>query len=103
MENQTFNSPKESSKAGPTIGIIIIIIVLLAGALYFLSQTAEKNKLQQATSESILEQGAVEIENLKIQSNSDTIDSIEQDLADTNLNNLDKESAAIGAEVNNLQ
>jgi len=103
MENQTYNSQNNSSKAGPTIGIIIIIVVLLAGALYFFGQTSEKTSLQQLTPEAILEQGAADIESLKTQSSSDTLEAIEQDLIDTDLTTLDKETTAIGTEITNLK
>lgn len=102
METYTLNPKEEPSKAGPIIGIIIILIVLLAGALYFFGQTA-KNIEPQLTPEEILNQGASDIENLKVQSNSDSLNSIEQDLIDTDLTNLDKETSAIGTELDNLQ
>ncbi|MFA6536358.1 MAG: hypothetical protein WC250_00590 [Candidatus Paceibacterota bacterium] len=103
MENQTYNPQDSSSKAGPTIGIIIIIVVLLAGALYFFSQNAEKTTQQSQTPNTILEQGAADIEGLRTQSNSDSLNSIQQDLTDTNLTNLDKETSAINSEIPNLK
>ncbi len=42
MENQVSN---EESKIGPIIGIIIVVIVLIIGALYFWGEKLNKEKM----------------------------------------------------------
>ncbi len=72
--------PQErGSSAGPIIGGIVILAVIIFGTLYFMGQREDS----QATYE--------EVNSINAQSDSDTEASIEADLNATDIDNLDAE------------
>lgn len=82
MDNQTPNTsptptgvPSEGG-VGAVIGALIILVVIVIGGLYFLSQRGENNP---------------ELNSIESQSSSDEIEAIEADLEATNIDNLDAE------------
>lgn len=87
------NSKKENGgEVGPILGIIIVLIVLVSGALYFFFQKIEKIR-ENGPAESareILEEKDSITENLKSQSKSDSISAIKKDIEETNLNNIEE-------------
>ncbi|KKT34755.1 MAG: hypothetical protein UW22_C0066G0010 [Candidatus Gottesmanbacteria bacterium GW2011_GWB1_44_11c] len=72
-------SEPKSSVAGPIIGGIIVLAVVIFGALYFMNQRAE----EQAFNE--------EVNAITTQSQSDDTAAIEVDLESTEIDNLDAE------------
>lgn len=82
MDNKEAPTKKDGS-SGPLVGIIIIVIILILGGLYFWGQ-----KASEAT-----------IEALETQSLSDEVGDIEADLDASGLGNLDREIGDIEAEL----
>jgi len=103
MENYTYNPNQDTPKAGPIIGIIIIIVVLLAGALYFWGKVADTTNRDNLTPENITAGAAAEIASLKSQGTTDDLTTINEDLQATDLTGLDKEITDLNIELNNLK
>lgn len=81
VENQPLaeSTDEQPAQIGPVIGIIIILVVLILGGLYFYgSQIAEREDTQPTAQQ-------------QEQAPSDDIQSIEQDLQNTELEDLDRE------------
>ena len=93
--NQDFSpQPQEEKSAGPAIGIIIIILVILLGGLYFWGQRAEQQEIPQLETEEQMS----EVDTLRTQSDSDEVTSIESDLNASDFDNLGNEMSEIEAE-----
>jgi len=75
-QNPSLGSEK-SSRVGPVIGIVIVVIVLVLGALYFWGQKLS-NGTGDAMTDALNEQGS-----------SDELDAIEADLGATVIESLD--------------
>jgi|SRR3989344_5416725 len=73
--------------AGPVIGTIIIILLIILGGLYFWGQRVNDRGAQ---TEDFVTPGA-DIESLETQGTSDDVTSIEADLNTTNLDDLGTE------------
>ncbi len=89
-ENTTPTMGGESKSVGPAIGIVIIILIVVLGGLYFWGQRMNDQDMQNtntATDESLNQ--------MNTQSSSDDTTSIEADLNATNMNSL-------GGEVNDM-
>lgn len=88
MMNTTPPTQGEKS-VGPAIGIIIIIAVIVIGGLYFWGQRATTKSNETNTTETgATVQDDQNIIDLKNQSSSDEIDSIQADLEATDLDQL---------------
>jgi len=86
-------SQPEKRSLGPLIAVIVILALIIIGGLYFLKQRASQQTYVPVTpTDSITE-------SLNQQNSSDELDSIESDLNNTNLDNLDQGAAAIEAEL----
>jgi len=74
---------------GPVIGLIIIILIIALGSVYFLGQRSDKmnDKID-----------STQMEQITTQSNSDEIADIEADLNSTEFSDLDAELNDIDAE-----
>lgn len=85
----------EKSTSGPLIGIAIIIIVLIAGGIYFWSTAVDRGG--EAELPTIQSEEAVDeiVSQLNTQGTSDEIADIEADLDTTELDNLDSELDAL--------
>ncbi len=85
--------------------ILALILVGFVGSLWFLNQKAIKTKQLEITpvaleeTTSALSEEENEIATLENQDESDEVESIEADLQNTNLSNLDKEMADIETEI----
>lgn len=99
--NQPQNNPSpslinpmapEKKSTGPTIGLIIVVLVIILGGLYFWSKQTKEN----SDTNMMAEQEAMMI---KEQGSSDEVGDIEADLNATNLDNLDAELGDIDAEL----
>lgn len=95
--NQNFNTPlpenktgKNKDSAGPTIGIVIIILILVLGAIYIFTNRHDNN---------IIPEEEVTEEDLLNQSESTELVDIEADALDTDLENIDRELSDIEAEL----
>ena len=83
----------QSSK-GPTIGAVIVVIILIIGALYIFWQ---KNVIEPTAgplpdeAETMMDGTDLMIDNLDNQSTSDEIGALEVDAAATDLSNLDRD------------
>ena len=77
-QNQPLGAEKES-RVGPVVGIIIVVIVLVLGALYFWGQ-----KLSNGTGDALTE-------TLNQQGVSDELNAIEADLGATVIESLDND------------
>jgi len=84
--------------AGPVIGIIIIVLVLVFGGLYFWG----KRVTQEPTPEAIMNMPDSQLETLGTQNTSDEVTAIEEDLNATDLENLDAELGDIEKELGNF-
>ncbi len=84
----------EKKSAGPFIAVIIILVLIIVGGLYFL-KTRSSQPAYVAPTENV----DTVTESLNTQSDSDELNSIEADLNATNLDNLDQGAAAIEAEL----
>ena len=78
-QNNASAAVQSGSSAGPIIGAIVILAVIIFGALYFWGQREESQALNQ------------ELDTINIQSDSDETADIEADLNSTEIENLDAE------------
>lgn len=88
MPNEPVPAPipvQTESKLGPIIGIVIVILVLVLGALYF---WGEKLNRESGVTNDVINAEAAESE-LSTQSSSDELSSIESDLEATDFSELD--------------
>jgi len=83
----------EHKSAGPVIGSIIIIVIIILGGLYFWGKRLSNNDptLDGPSADEIMQQEDVELAALQSQSSSDEIAAIEADLTNTDLDGLDAE------------
>ncbi|OHA27108.1 MAG: hypothetical protein A3D52_02245 [Candidatus Taylorbacteria bacterium RIFCSPHIGHO2_02_FULL_44_36] len=89
----------ENRPAGPVIGAVIIILILVVGALYFWG--AKLNKEANQTPEDILNTEDQTLNQLQTQGTTTDIDDINADLNATDLNNLDADLQNIDKELAN--
>ncbi len=95
-EDTTPNTLKGESQhtgSGPLFGIIIIIIVLIAGGLYLWFAEVEETNSENEQLPTIQPSDGTDavVDQLESQSVSDEIDAIEEDLSATDLDNIDAE------------
>jgi hypothetical protein len=86
---------------GPLIGTIIIVILLIVGGAYFLTNRIEENRRAGEMASSTLEAGVPDPETtaLKIQGTSTDLADIENDALNSDISNLDKELDSIESEI----
>ncbi|MEK7088207.1 MAG: hypothetical protein AAB952_00485 [Patescibacteria group bacterium] len=87
----------ENRPAGPVIGVVIIILILVVGALYFWG--AKLNKEANQTPEDILSAEDQTLNQLQTQSTSDEVVDINTDLNATVLDGLDADLQSIDKEL----
>lgn len=90
-QNNGAMSPITEESKGPTIGIVIIVLILLIGGIYIFTSREETS--------SINEENPV-AEELLNQSNSTEVTDIEADALNTDLESLDTELQDIETELN---
>ncbi len=89
---------EENGPIGPVVGIIIVVALLIVGGLYFWGNQIFVRTDKTSSVEDI--KGADPVaENLKTQSTSDEVGSIEKDLQTTDLNNIDSDLKNIDSEL----
>lgn len=91
------NQNPENKPAGPVIGAVIIILILIVGALYFWG--AKLNKEANQTPEEILNTEDQTLNQLQTQSTTTNIAEINADLNATDLDNLDADLVNIDKEL----
>lgn len=84
---------------GPLIGIIIIIVLLVIGGLYYWFNLDIGTERDEMTAEEILAEKDLKLEALEQQGTSDEVAAIEEDLAATDLEGLDAELEQIDQEL----
>jgi hypothetical protein len=93
-------SPK-SGGIGPMIGIIIIVVLLAVGGFYYWGSKLVDNRASLTESgdsvSDVVPTNDTVVNDLLDQDSSDTVESIEADLNDTDLNGLDGELSDIEA------
>jgi len=90
-------APQDEKSIGPAIGVIIIILALVLGGLYFWGQT-ETNRTQNIEGQEASADAQAEIQLLQSQGESDDLDSIEADLNNTDFSGLGSEMNSIETE-----
>jgi hypothetical protein len=102
-QNQTpiSNSPSpqvEEKSVGPAIGIIVIILIIIIGGLYFWGERVSNDV--PAENNNVTENSGTDtnIQSLESQGTGDDVDSIEADLNSTDLNQLGSEINSVEAE-----
>lgn len=97
MDEQTNTTNSQEGGSGPIVGSIIIILIIVLGGWYFLSQkTAVDDGM---TGDEIRQEQDDVTLNLGTQGSTDEIDDIEEDLENTNLDDLDADLGNIDAEL----
>ena len=81
MEERKIFQEKEST-VGPLIGSLIIIIILVTGALYFLSKKIDERKIEITQEEKDQQEVVTEMDSLEKELNDLNIDSIDKDVED---------------------
>lgn len=87
---------EQEQSTGPLIGIIIIVLILVLGGIYYAGKTTPEET--GPTPEEILTEEDEIAASLQIQGTSDDIGSIEADLEASDFSELDKELGDIDAE-----
>jgi hypothetical protein len=97
------NEPAKPGGIGPLIGIIIIVVLIAIGGFYYWGlKLTEKQTPDNFVSEEVLLEGTdsdAVVDALLDQNTSDSIETIEEDLNDTDLNGLDAELSDIEREL----
>lgn len=86
----TMESGGENGKTGAIIGILVIVIILVIGALYFWGQRLVETPNVEETSPAVFQ---------PVESTSTEISDIEADLSTTDLDNLGAELNSINTEL----
>ena len=97
--NKESSNPNKENSPGPAIGIIIVILVIILGGWYFLSQKTEVVDDGMTGDEIRQEQDDVTLD-LGTQGSTDKVSDIEEDLANTNLDDLNADLENIDTELN---
>ena len=81
-QNNVMNMPpkEESNSAGPVIGIIVILVIIILAGLYFWSERAPTQVVNME-----------DLDSINMQSESDEASAIEADLDSTDVENVDAE------------
>jgi H+/gluconate symporter-like permease len=80
MEEPRIFKEKES-KIGPLIGSLVIVIVLVVGALYFLSQRITERKIEIDKEEKVQQETITEMDSLEKELQELNVEVIDQDIA----------------------
>ncbi len=95
IQGMTGVTPEKKSY-GPLIAVIIILLVMVLGGLYFLGQRMSTDPYESLET---IEEGDEVTNSLEAQSDSDETASIEADLKATNVDGLDQGAAVIESEI----
>lgn len=84
---------------GPTVGIVLVVLLLILGALYFFWYDRQSVSNNTPSAEEIKNADDPVITGLESQSDSDDVSSIEQDLNATSFTDLDADASTIDSEL----
>ena len=101
-QQQDGPSQTQGGSKGALIGAIIVVILLIVAAVFVFVDRSEQDNIADTTLESASEIEALPDETLDAlttQSSSDEISAIEEDLTNTNLDDIDTELDAIDQEL----
>ncbi|MDP3726016.1 MAG: hypothetical protein Q8R36_02345 [bacterium] len=93
------NTPEKKIQVGPIIGSIIIVILLILGGLYFIGKRVSGEDPLAPEPQAILNTTDPSLQALEEPGFTDEIDSIQNDLSATNLDELDAELGNIEVEL----
>ena len=103
VNTYTFNDEKDSSNKngsiGPIIGVVVIVIVLILGSLYFIGKKVNDLEQNAQTPAEITASEDTARQSLETQGTSDEVSAIETDLNATSLDNLDAELGTVETEL----
>lgn len=102
QQNQQPAAPaQEENGVGPLVGIVIIVIVLVIGGLYFWGRQVEQQMFSEPVNNQLQPSAESDpaTKNLGTQDSSTEIGSIENDLTNTNLEGLDAELNSVDQEL----
>jgi len=94
---------KEHDSTGPLVGIIIIILILVLGGIYYAGKTNPEKEDVSLTADDIRNKEDQFAQNLSVQGTSDETAAIEVDLEASDFESLDAEINAIDAEFDTAQ
>ena len=97
MENM-YEEKTGGRQVGPIVGIVIVVLVLVLGSLYFVGKEANDRANAIDASEILAEPDGA-LQGLQTQGTSDEIDVIEEDLNSTLLEDLDAELNSVESEL----
>mgnify|MGYP001570169639 CR=1 FL=1 len=83
---------EEKKSKGSLIAVILILVLIIIGGLYFLKQRVSQPVYAPVTGDSVTE-------SLNTQSSSDEVSAIETDLKATDIDSIDQGAAAVEAEL----
>jgi hypothetical protein len=89
-------SQPDKKSMGPLIAVIVILALIIVGGLYFLKQRTSQNRYIPPAETTATD---TVTDSLNTQSNSNDLNSIESDLKNTNLDNLDQGANAVEAQL----
>ena len=92
---------EQEQSTGPLIGIIIIVLILVLGGIYYAGRTTPEDT--GASAEEILSEEDPTLESLTEQSTSDEVADIEEDLDLSEFDSLDEELGDIDDEFAELE
>jgi len=84
QNNVNMGDAQSGGSAGPVIGIIVILVIIILGGLYFWNQRSSDIDIDENLTSEV-------IDSINTQSEEDTTSSIETDLNNTEIENLDAE------------
>jgi uncharacterized protein HemX len=99
IQNTTPSMGGESKSVGPAIGIVVIILIVVLGGLYFWGQRMNTQTTEGTNTQTMSEPDQA-LTQMNTQSTSDDTAAIEADLNATNVNDLGNEVNDINAEAN---
>lgn len=79
--------PTNENSTGPVIAIVIVLLMVILGGFYFWGQRS--NQAQEQMQATATENPDAAVQTIETQSSSDSVTSINQDLDQTNVENLD--------------
>jgi hypothetical protein len=98
MDNDTTKANEGPQPVGPFIGIVIILVVIILGGLYFWGETINQESRDSAAVEDITGAPDTTTAALETMSNSDELSTIESDLKNTPLSDLTNDLSDITLE-----
>ena len=92
-------TPKNDTQWGPMIGIVIIIVLLILGGLYYWGEKGMRSDDAGLSADEVLNQEDSVTASLEVQSDSTSLSSIEADLNATDLEGIDSEAGKADLEL----